>query len=343
MGTHELSNCPRSTLRDRASRLLGVRPEIGIQPPSVTHGRTWNRGAVDGVELSWGTPRTQAWLLRPAGHTGPDLPAVLLLHGHDGVKFYGKEKVADGPDGIASGTAALRRRGYDGRSVAEGLVEAGFAVLVHDVFPWGSRRVDWQDFPARAQRAGLAFENESERYEAAAREHEHGLAKTAILRNMPLAGTILREDLHALAVLRATAGIDPNRIAISGFSGGGARVVHLLTCADVQAAVITAMMSTFEDIADGHADDTTWAMITPGLPAVGDWPDSAATAAPMPMLVQFAEYDLHFGIDGMREAERALERAYTGSDSLNTEWYADRHRFSAAMQSAAARWLVDNV
>ena len=81
MGTHELSNCPRSTLRDRASRLLGVRPEIGIQPPSVTHGRTWNRGAVDGVELSWGTPRTQAWLLRPAGHTGPDLPAVLLLHG----------------------------------------------------------------------------------------------------------------------------------------------------------------------------------------------------------------------------------------------------------------------
>jgi hypothetical protein len=45
----------------------------------------------------------------------------------------------------------------------------------------------------------------------------------------------------------------------------------------------------------------------------------------------------------MREAERALERAYTGSDSLSTEWYADRHRFSAAMQSAAARWLVDNV
>ena len=224
MGTHELSNCPRSTLRDRASRILGVRPEIGIQPPCVTHGRTWNRGAVDGVELSWGTPRTQAWLLRPAGHTGPDLPAVLLLHGHDGVKFYGREKVADGPDGIASGTAALRRRGYDGRSVAEGLVEAGFAVLVHDVFPWGSRRVDWQDFPARAQRAGLVFENESERYEAAAREHEHGLAKAAILRNRPLAGTILREDLLALAVLRATAGIDPNRIAISGFSGGGARV-----------------------------------------------------------------------------------------------------------------------
>lgn len=347
MGTHEPPGCPRSTLRDTVARTLGHRPGshpgIDVQAPTVMRGREWSRSGTDGVELSWGSPATQAWLLRPAGHTGPDLPAVLLLHGHDGVKFYGKEKVADGPDGIAPGIAELRAHGYDSRAVAEELVGAGFAVLVHDVFPWGSRRVDWQDFPARAQRAGLAFESESERYEAAAREHEHGLAKAAILRNMSLAGMILSEDLLALAVLRAAAGIDPNRIAIAGFSGGGARVVHLLACAELQAAAVTAMMSTFADIANGHADDTTWAMITPGLPAVCDWPDVASASAPMPLLVQFAEYDSHFGVHGMREAERSLEGAYAGSGALTTQWYADRHRFSAAMQSAVARWLVRNV
>ncbi len=324
--------------------------DLHVGAPDVTYGRTWTRDGVDGVELQWtarSTP-TEAWLLKPtpahtptSAHT-PALPAVLLMHGHDGVKFYGKEKVADGPDGPAPGIAELRHRGYDGRAVATGLVAAGFAVLVHDAFPWGSRRVPWHEFPERARKAAGG---DPGNYEAAAREHEHGLAKVAALTGSSLAAQALQEDLVALEVLRSTPGVDSSRIATAGFSGGGARVAHLVAAAGdghLAAAVIIAMMSTFADIADGHADDTTWSMITPGLPAVCDWPDVAASAAPMPLLVQFASKDSHFGIEGMLDAEASLQRTYN-SDALATQWFTDNHRFTAPMQDAAAQWLQRNV
>jgi predicted esterase len=274
------------------------------------------------------------------------------MHAHDGVKFYGKEKVADGPGGVAPGIAELRAHGYEGGAVATGLVQAGFVVLVHDVFPWGSRRVPWPELPDRARSAGFTAyppgpdtpDIRRRRYEAAAREHEHGLAKVAALTGTSLAGTVVAEDLRALDVLLATDGVDPNRVAAAGFSGGGARVAHLLACSTrLRAGAITAMMSTFADVADGRADDTTWLMITPGLPAICDWPDVAGSAAPRPLLVQFASGDPHFSRPGMEHAETLLRRAYDGSDALTTQWFAGGHRFSARMQAAAAAWLARTV
>jgi dienelactone hydrolase len=141
-------------------------------------------------------------------------------------------------------------------------------------------------------------------------------------------------------VLRACIEVDPERIATAGFSGGGARVAHLLACSDrLRAGVITASMSTYADIADGRADDTSWLMITPGLPAVCDWPEIAGSAAPTPLLVQFAKHDSHFGTAGMREAEASLRRDYGDSKTLFTQWFSEPHRFTTAMQDAAASWL----
>ena len=344
MGTHSDAHCPRSVLRKSILHALGVSDDLPEDAPEPTFGRSWTREGIDGVELTWTVPgqstATEAWLLKPASTGTDDLPAVLLMHGHDGMKFYGKEKVADGPDGPAPGIPELRKHGYDGRSVAAGLVAAGFTVLVHDAFPWGSRRVPWNELPVRARKAADMDEH---RYESAAREHEHGLAKVAALTGSSLAGQVLHEDLVALAVLRSLPGVDPSRIATNGFSGGGARVAHLLAAADVTAAVVTAMTSTFIDVADGHADDTTWLMITPGLPAVCDWPDVVASGCPTPLLVQFAQDDAHFGIDGMRDAEASLVRAYAGTEALATQWFSHGHRFSSDMQDEVALWLQRHV
>ncbi|MBY4127228.1 hypothetical protein HQO83_02350 [Rhodococcus fascians] len=334
MGTQFSSGCPRITRRAAIRRALGSFEDP--PHPCVTRGRTWTRDGIDGVELNWG--ETSAWLLTPEAVDTP-LPAVLLMHGHDGVKFYGKEKVADGPDGVAPGIAELRELGYGGIAPAASLVAEGFAVLIHDVFPWGSRRVPWEDLPARARRAGAHLEG-LPRYEAAAREHEHGLAKSAALQGISLAGRILTEDLTALHVLRDCNEVDPDRIATAGFSGGGARVAHLLAGSDrLRAGVITASMSTYADIADGHADDTSWLMITPGMPAVCDWPEIAGSVAPTPLLVQFAEQDSHFGTAGMRDAEASLRRDYGESTTLSTQWFSESHRFTTTMQNAAANWL----
>ncbi len=53
-------------------------------------------------------PRTVAWVLRPAGVRDP-LPGVLALHDHGGFKFYGKEKIADGPEMPGPSVVELRR------------------------------------------------------------------------------------------------------------------------------------------------------------------------------------------------------------------------------------------
>jgi len=62
------------------------------------------------------------------------------LHSHDGQKYFGKEKIADGPVGSLPELAELRHRMYGSRAFANELARRGFVVLAADVFTWSSRR-----------------------------------------------------------------------------------------------------------------------------------------------------------------------------------------------------------
>ena len=95
--------------------------------------RTWRGDGVDGEEVSWSVGYgAKDGGVGPASSrsTGPS-PRVVALHDHAGFKFYGKEKIADGPEmpapfcGRAPG-ATLRRPAF-----ANELARQGFAVLVH--------------------------------------------------------------------------------------------------------------------------------------------------------------------------------------------------------------------
>src|SRR4051794_37590173 len=112
------------------------------QPMDVQVERRWEKDGLCGEELSWSTgygPRTAAWLFKPAGASGP-LPGVLALHDHGGFKYYGKEKIAEGPDQPKPCLLKYRDGYYGGRPWVNALAQAGFAVLVHDAFLWGSRK-----------------------------------------------------------------------------------------------------------------------------------------------------------------------------------------------------------
>ena len=105
------------------------------------------RLTVDGVEirrLRWSVgygPDTTGWLLRPTGVTG-DLPGVLGMHCHGGVRSIGGEQLVELGEGAQPRAAQLRELWYSGRAPANELARRGFAVLVHDTFSWGSRRFD---------------------------------------------------------------------------------------------------------------------------------------------------------------------------------------------------------
>src|SRR5579872_3245285 len=125
--------------RQKARDVLRFPNADSSQATDIRIERQWNVEGITGEEVSWSVgfgPRTRAWVLKPQGSAGL-LPAILALHDHGHFKFYGKEKIADGPEGHAADVKSFRSVYYGGRAFVNELARRGFVVLVHDVFLWG--------------------------------------------------------------------------------------------------------------------------------------------------------------------------------------------------------------
>jgi len=335
-------------------RLIGFPGPGRALDPKVE--RRWTRDGVAGEEVSWSVgygPRTVGWVLRPEGHEGP-LPGVLALHGHDGFKYLGKEKIADGPDRTPAVLAELREAMYGGRAFANELARRGFTVLCHDVFLWGSRR-----FAPRLIRPAPRPEPEARwlgpdentpswgdpvSYNRAALAHEHTAAKYATLLGTTLAGVVSYEDRCAADYLRTRPDVASGPLGCVGLSGGGCRAALLqATCDDLGAAVVVGMMSTHPALLDRHVANHTWMFFPPGLAGRGDWPDVAAARAPSPLLVQYCRDDELFPLAGMRAADERLARRYQEAGAPHAyvgEFFDGGHRFEVQMQDAAFAYLA---
>ncbi|MCF6473247.1 acetylesterase [Nonomuraea sp. MG754425] len=363
---------PGPELRAAAREAVGV---LDLTASDVRVERTWTDGDLHGEELSWSVgfgPRTRAYLLKPRDAGGP-LPGVVALHCHAGMKYAGKEKIADGPEPPSPEVRRLREAIYGGRAFANALARRGFAVLAHDVFVWGSRRFPLQtaegppgaddrgDPPAAplsepgpgdasaappgeaghadAPDAPDASLSAADRYDLAAREHEHVVAKHCAALGTSFTGVVAGEDLAAAAYLRSRPDVGP--VGCAGLSGGGLRAA-LLGAFDpeMRAVVVAAMVSSFRDMLDGHVQRHTWMLWPPGLPRLGDWPDLVAARAPEPLMVQYAMRDELFPADGMRRAHTMIGERYRESPESYAAVFADvPHSFDVPMQERAFDWL----
>lgn len=348
---------PAPETRRRVQDVLGF-ADANESPTAVRVERRWERNGLAGEEVSWSVgygPRTRAWVLKPADTTRP-LPGVLALHGHDGFKFYGKEKIADGPDDPPPVVRALRAGHYQGRAFANRLAGAGFVVLVHDAFGWGSRRFGLNDMPELIRRLAAATQHvappdeasgevpaEVALYNAAAWHHEHLIEKYCALLGTTLAGVVSHEDRVAVAYLRSRRYVAGERVGCVGLSGGGCRAALLqATCDRIGAAVLVGMMSTYDGLLDHNVADHTWMLFPPGWARHGDWPDLAACRAPSPLLVQYDRDDHLFTLAGMHTAHERIAAHYRRAgypDAYTGQFYDGPHKFDLAMQQAAFTWL----
>ncbi|RSM85024.1 acetylesterase [Kibdelosporangium aridum] len=317
-------------------------------PADPIEGTSWERDGVRGSQVSWSVgygPRTEAWILRPATASGP-LPGLIALHGHDGFKFHGKEKIADGPTDVPA-VATLRREMYGGVAFANYFARQGFTVLVPDVFLWGSRR-----FPIDEMRPGpmpgpehlwtAAEEDHPDRddiawYNRLAARHEHLVAKFCTIINRSLTDVVSYEDRVAARYLRSRTDLVDGPIGCVGLSGGGCRAALLhATCDEISAAVVVGMMSTYGPLLEGYFANHTWMFFPPGL---RDWPDLAARRAPIPLLVQYLLDDDLFPTSGIRAADARLTEIYGRSGEYTGQFYPGPHRFDPDMHRAALSWL----
>ena len=330
------------------SDALGVPERAGNPDITVLWEKTYD--GVTTSQLSWQLgfgPRTTAWLVRPAGSSGP-LPGVLALHCHGGNKFGGADRLVELP-GSHPSAAAARSGHYDGRALATDVARSGFAVLAHDTFAWGSRRFDLSAPPWRTASALEArnsqwredgvVPSDAELYNAAAGFHEDTVAKAAGLLGTSLAGMVAHDDLAAQEILAGLPGVDADRLGCIGFSGGGGRSLTLAALSPrIRNYVVTCMMATFQSLLPAYLDAHSWLLQTPGLWQLGDWPELTARSGADGFLVQYALADELFPEEGMRDAHRTLavlhgQAAYTGS------FWPGGHVFTAEMQNEAISYL----
>ncbi|HEY1721140.1 MAG TPA: hypothetical protein VGG27_07830 [Magnetospirillaceae bacterium] len=348
---------PVKELRPHAREVL--RFTLGTeQPVDLKIERRWTSDGIDGEELSWSVgfgPRTHAFLLRPAS-SRQQLPGVVALYDHGHYKFYGKEKIADGPAGPIPAVVGFRNTYYSGRAYANDLAREGFAVLIHDTFLWGSRKFPFGAFPdadktlADAAGALLAHGTNDpaiDRFNGAAYLNEHIVARYCALLGTSLAAIIAYEDRVALNVLATRDDVDSRQLGCLGFSGGGLRAALLNATADnLAASVVAGMMSTYDEMLSTGVAAHTWMLFPTGWSAYGDWSDLAASAAPMPLMVQCALGDALFTEAGMRTADKRIAARYAESGAPQAYrglLYPGPHRFDEEMQRAAFAWLSDTL
>ncbi|OIO96331.1 MAG: hypothetical protein AUK03_04115 [Anaerolineae bacterium CG2_30_64_16] len=343
----------------RATQRL-VRETLGFcnrpeEPRDVRVESVWERAGVAGEEVSWSVgygPRTHAYVLKPAGAQAP-LPAVVALHDHGAFKFYGKEKIADGPVDPSPVLVEYRNTCYGGRAYANALAREGFVVLAPDTFLWGSRGFPLEVMLDQVGDATAALLDASPladdtpfeiaRYNTAAGFHEHIVSKYCNVLGTTMAGVVAHEDRIAVNYLLARPDVLPARVGCVGLSGGGNRAALLNATHDrIAAAVIVGLMCTYAGLLDHHISTHTWMLFPFGWARHGDWPDLAACRAPSPLLVQYDLNDELFTPEGMAAAHARLTRLFADAaapDAYTGQLYPGPHRFDLTMQAAAFTWL----
>jgi len=328
-------------------------------PLSVRVERAWEKDGLAGEEISWWVgygPRTHAYVLRPARVSAP-LPGLVALHDHGGFKWFGKEKIADGPEEPLPVVVDFRASAYGGRAYANALAKQGFTVLIHDTFLWGSRRFPWQEIPEglrtltetvmKSWQPDGVTPPEIRAYNEAAAHHELWIEKYCALLGATMAGVVCFEDRVALNYLRSRPDVLPDRVGCLGLSGGGNRSALLLATHDgIRAAAIVGLMSTYASLLDHNIMSHTWMFFPHGWARVGDWPDIAASRAAqapaLPLLVQYDSDDELFTQEGMHHAHERIAGHYQcgGSAAAYTgQFYPGPHKFDLEMQAAAFAWL----
>ncbi len=267
--------------------------------------------------------RVLGYALVPKGE-GP-FPAVLLLHDH-GAKFdIGKEKMVR-PFQVSPALLESAEKwvegGYDGRFVGDELAQRGYLCFVTDALNWGDRAGGGKD-------------------------GQQALASNLLNMGMSLAGLTAWEDLAAVRFLATLPEVDATRIAALGHSFGAYRAWQLAALTDqVRAAVCVCWMACRNELltpgnnlTSGQSAFTT---SHPGLANLLDYPDVAGLAAPKTMLFFNGASDHLFPRAAVEPAFAKLQAIWASqnaAENLVVKLWPGGHRFSAAMQDAAFRWL----
>ncbi len=296
-------------------------------------------------QLPYGPP-TDALVLKPAGAAGK-LPGIVGLHDHGGNKYFGLRKITRMSKDPHPAIVRHQETYYGGVAWANELARRGYVVLVHDVFTFGSRRMRLADLPPAIRHnlveADPEAEDEIQRYNQFAGEHEHVIAKSLFSAGMSWPGVFVFDDRRALDYLAARPDVDATRIGCCGLSGGGLRTVMLAGADErIRCSCCAGMMTIWRDYLLNKSYTHTWMCYVPGLPRDLDYPEILGLNAPHPALVLNNRQDALFTMPEMERADRILSEVYKKAavpDRYRASFFDGPHKFDIEMQKEAFAWF----
>jgi len=239
------------------------------------------------VEYTAGAGLTvPAYVVSPKGAPAGKRPAIVALHGHG---WGSREMVGLLPDGRTNADVPTGH----GRTVRQ-LVERGFVVFVPEIVGFGDRRL------ARDEEAAP---------DDPKRNSCFPLAAALLMAGKTLAGLRAFEASRAVDALRLRDDVDPERIGMIGFSGGG-MVASLAAALDerVRAVAIYGYSNTYRDsvLARRHCLDN----YIPGILRHAEMPELLALLAPRPLFLESGLQDPLFPERGVRQAAALVAAVY---------------------------------
>ena len=337
----------RAAARKRALECIAP-VDLGGKPVVTVTRRT----TYDGLDIEFLTwqlpagPKTEAVLLKPAGARGP-LPGILALHDHGGNKFMGWRKIVRTDDTPWALQKKHQTEYYGGAAWANEIAKRGYVVLVHDTFPFASRRVKVSEVPERIRGAGVDPSPDDvegiAKYNAFAGAHEHIMEKSLLSAGTTWPGVYLVEDQRALDVLASRPEVDASRLGCAGLSGGGMRTVFLGGLDDrIRVAIAVGFMTTWREFLLDKAFTHTWMTYVPLLPKDLDFPEILALRAPLPTMVLNCRQDQLYTMPEMERADAMIAdtfRRANAADKYRSIYYDGGHKFDLEMQKDAFAWL----
>ena len=324
-------------------------------------------------ELSWRLPYgpdTEAIFLKPVDNN-KRLPGILGLHDHGAVKYFGKRKITRTSDSTHPFILEHQHRAYGGVAWANELARRGYGVLVHDVFAFGSRRINPSELPGHVVHRLMRPIEEVEElkpkdlknkevvwdydvppdetlqkvklYHAFARQHEDIVAKSLFCAGLTWPGLFVFEDRWALDYLCSRPDIDARRIGCCGLSGGGLRTNYLAGLDDrIRCSVTVGFMTTWRDFLLNSCYTHTWMVYIPHLPSLMDYPEILAMRVPLPSMIMATDDDPLFAMTEVKRAADILDKMYKKAGAPTNLCFSvspGPHQFSLAMQKEAFDWL----
>lgn len=321
---------------------LGGKPVVKVESQRIFDG-------LHIEHLSWqlpNGPRSEAVFLKPAG-AKEKLPAVLGLHDHAGNKFLGWRKIARTDDKPWEVQILHQKNYYGGVAWANELARSGYAVLVHDTFPFASRRVRVSEVSERIRQSGVdpdaADIDGINKYNSFAGNHENIMEKSLLSAGTTWPGVYVVEDQRALDVLCSRPEVDIERVGCGGLSGGGMRTVYLSAVDDrIKCAIPSGFMTTWRDFLLDKCYTHTWMIYIPLLPKDLDFPEILGLNPNSANLVLNCNEDQLFTLSEMQRADQMLRETYDKggvSEKYQCNFYPGGHKFDLAMQKDAFAWF----